>query len=108
MSNEITLEQVYGAVLDLAQATGNMDVRLTGELKGVNRRLDGVETRLTGVETRLTGVETRLTGVETRLTGVETRLGNVENRVEGLEGRMVELTTVVRSVDRRLSVVEAR
>ena len=101
MSNEITLEQVYGAVLDLAQATGNMDVRLTGELKGVNRRLDGVETRLTGVETRLTGVETRLTGVETRL-------GNVENRVEGLEGRMVELTTVVRSVDRRLSVVEAR
>ena len=94
MSNEITLEQVYGAVLDLAQATGNMDVRLTGELKGVNRRLDGVETRLTGVETRLTGVETRL--------------GNVENRVEGLEGRMVELTTVVRSVDRRLSVVEAR
>lgn len=101
MSNEITLEQVYGAVLDLAQATGNMDVRLTGELKGVNRRLDGVETRLDGVETRLTGVETRLTGVETRL-------GNVENRVEGLEGRMVELTTVVRSIDRRLSVVEAR
>jgi archaellum component FlaC len=94
MSNEITLEQVYGAVLDLAQATGNMDVRLTGELKGVNRRLDGVETRLTGVETRLTGVETRL--------------GNVENRVEGLEGQMVELTTVVRSIDRRLSVVEAR
>ena len=101
MSTKITLEAVAGklddviaAVVDLAHATGAMDVRLTGELKGVNRRLDGVETRLTGVETRLTGVETRL--------------GNVENRVEGLEGKFVELTAVVRSVDRRLSVVEAR
>lgn len=94
MSKQITLEQVYGAVLDLAQATGNMDVRLTGELKGVNRRLDGVETRLDGVETRLTGVETRL--------------GNLETHVEGLEDGMAELTTVVRSVDRRLSIVEAR
>jgi len=34
--------------------------------------------------------------------------GNVENRVEGLEGQMGELTTIVRSIDRRLSVVEAR
>ena len=101
MSNEITLEQVYDAVLGLAQATGNMDVRITGEFKVVNRRLDGVETRLTGVETRLGNVENRVEGLEGKVDDLGVRVGSLERGIG-------ELTTVVRSVDRRLSVVEAR
>jgi archaellum component FlaC len=83
ISNDVILE----AVVDLTAAVG---------------------ARFDRVDGRLDRVDYRLGAVETRLGAVETRLGNVENRVEGLEGQMGELTTVLRSVDRRLSVVEAR
>jgi chromosome segregation ATPase len=95
--------RLFGEKLDF------IDERLSGQLRGVEARLDRIEARLDRVEARLDRVEARLDSIEGRLDTIEAELIEIKGELSDLKTKLDKTADLERllRLEHRVEQLEA-